>query len=41
MQAGANTLILCFVDFVSPLHAAAAMDTLQGELDTLFFFARI
>ncbi|KAK6786798.1 hypothetical protein RDI58_015323 [Solanum bulbocastanum] len=27
---GANTLILCFVDFVSPLHAAAAMDVLQG-----------
>ncbi|XP_006367960.1 RNA-binding protein 2-like [Solanum tuberosum] len=30
IHAGANTLILCFVDFVSPLHAAAAMDTLQG-----------
>ncbi|XP_025887286.1 RNA-binding protein 1-like isoform X1 [Solanum lycopersicum] len=25
-----NTLIHCFVDFVSPLHAAAAMDALQG-----------
>ncbi|XP_069154997.1 RNA-binding protein 1-like isoform X1 [Solanum lycopersicum] len=27
---GVNTLIHCFVDFVSPLHAAAAMDALQG-----------
>ncbi|XP_015078100.1 RNA-binding protein 1-like [Solanum pennellii] len=27
---GANTLILCFVDFLSPLHAAVAMDALQG-----------
>ncbi|KAK6786183.1 hypothetical protein RDI58_014708 [Solanum bulbocastanum] len=37
-HAGANPLnILCFVDFTSPHHAAAAMDALQGELDTLFF----
>nr|XP_025884645.1 RNA-binding protein 1-like isoform X5 [Solanum lycopersicum] len=27
---GVNTLIHWFVDFVSPLHAAAAMDALQG-----------
>ncbi|XP_027773749.1 RNA-binding protein 1-like [Solanum pennellii] len=27
---GVNTLIHCFVDFVSPLDAAAAMDALQG-----------
>ena len=37
MQPGVNTLIHCFVDFVSPLHAAAAMDALQGEFHTLFF----
>lgn len=27
---GGNPLVLCFVDFVSPAHAATAMDTLQG-----------
>ncbi|XP_009599059.1 RNA-binding protein 2-like isoform X2 [Nicotiana tomentosiformis] len=34
---GGDPLILCFVDFVTPLHAAAAMDALQGLED----FARI
>ncbi|KAK4344809.1 hypothetical protein RND71_034985 [Anisodus tanguticus] len=29
-HAGGDPLILCFVDFASPLQAAAAMDTLQG-----------
>ncbi|WMV34044.1 hypothetical protein MTR67_027429 [Solanum verrucosum] len=29
-HAGGDPLILCFVDFVSPLHAATAMDALQG-----------
>ncbi|XP_060212142.1 RNA-binding protein 2-like [Lycium barbarum] len=29
-HAGGDPLILCFVDFASPLHAAAAMDALQG-----------
>ncbi|KAF3671885.1 putative U1 small nuclear ribonucleoprotein A-like isoform X2 [Capsicum annuum] len=28
--AGGDPLILCFVDFASPLHSAAAMDALQG-----------
>ncbi|KAH9780233.1 hypothetical protein KPL71_008005 [Citrus sinensis] len=27
---GGDPLILCFVDFVSPAHAATAMDALQG-----------
>ncbi|XP_059304530.1 RNA-binding protein 2-like isoform X1 [Lycium ferocissimum] len=27
---GGNQFVLCFVDFVSPAHAATAMDTLQG-----------
>ena len=26
-------MVLCFVDFASPAHAATAMDALQGELD--------
>ncbi|KAM3308954.1 RNA-binding protein 1 isoform X1 [Capsicum chacoense] len=29
-HAGGDPLILCFVDFASPLHSAAAMDALQG-----------
>lgn len=29
-HAGGDPLILCFVDFASPIHAAAAMDALQG-----------
>ncbi|OIV98029.1 hypothetical protein TanjilG_12260 [Lupinus angustifolius] len=36
-QPGGDPLVLCFVDFVSPAHAATAMDALQGykfdELD--------
>ena len=27
---GGHPLVLCFVDFVSPAHAATAMDALQG-----------
>ncbi|KAK6786797.1 hypothetical protein RDI58_015322 [Solanum bulbocastanum] len=33
-HAGGDPLILCFVDFVSPLHAATAMDALQVYLLT-------
>lgn len=29
-HAGGDPLVLCFVDFVSPAHAATAMDALQG-----------
>ncbi|KAJ1388510.1 RNA-binding domain superfamily [Sesbania bispinosa] len=29
-QPGGDPLVLCFVDFVSPAHAATAMDALQG-----------
>lgn len=32
LQPGGDPLVLCFVDFVSPAHAATAMDALQGEL---------
>lgn len=32
MQPGGDPLVLCFVDFVSPAHAATAMDALQGEI---------
>lgn len=32
MQPGGDPLVLCFVDFLSPAHAATAMDALQGEL---------
>lgn len=31
MQPGGDPLVLCFVDFVSPAHAATAMDALQGK----------
>ncbi|XP_006360156.1 RNA-binding protein 2-like isoform X3 [Solanum tuberosum] len=31
-HAGGDPLILCFVDFVSPLHAATAMDALQEPI---------
>lgn len=30
-QPGGDPLVLCFVDFVSPAHAATAMDALQGK----------
>ena len=36
MQPGGDPLILCFVDFLSPAHAATAMDALQGKLNFLF-----
>jgi RNA recognition motif-containing protein len=29
-HSGDDPLVLCFVDFVSPAHAATAMDALQG-----------
>ncbi|KAH7543804.1 hypothetical protein JRO89_XS15G0022600 [Xanthoceras sorbifolium] len=35
---GGDPLILCFVDFVSPAHAATAMDALQGEFDLTCIF---
>lgn len=35
MQSKGDALVLCFVDFLSPAHAATAMDALQGELDVL------
>lgn len=38
LQSGGDPLVLCFVDFVSPAHAATAMDALQGELDMLITF---
>lgn len=36
MQPGGDPLVLCFVDFLSPAHAATAMDALQGEIMTHF-----
>lgn len=36
MQPGGEPLVLCFVDFMSPAHAATAMDALQGKLAILF-----
>ncbi|KAH9780227.1 hypothetical protein KPL71_008005 [Citrus sinensis] len=33
---GGDPLILCFVDFVSPAHAATAMDALQGQSNIIF-----
>lgn len=38
LQSGGDPLVLCFVDFVSPAHAATAMDALQGEIDMLNTF---
>ena len=38
LQSGGDPLVLCFVDFVSPAHAATAMDALQGEIDMLMTF---
>lgn len=38
VQAGGDPLVLCFVDFVSPAHAATAMDALQGEMCMLLTF---
>lgn len=35
MQPGGDPLVLCFVDFLSPAHAATSMDALQGELNML------
>ncbi|TXG48568.1 hypothetical protein EZV62_024443 [Acer yangbiense] len=35
---GGDPLILCFVDFVSPAHAATALDALQGEFDLTCIF---
>ncbi|KAJ6359441.1 hypothetical protein OIU76_001050 [Salix suchowensis] len=35
---GGDLLVLCFVDFLSPAHAATAMDALQGELNMLYIF---
>lgn len=32
MQPGRDSVVLGFVDFVSPAHAATAMDALQGVL---------
>lgn len=40
LQAGGDPLILCFVDFVSPAHAATAMDALQGQIDLTFKFSQ-
>ncbi|KAL3521663.1 hypothetical protein ACH5RR_019812 [Cinchona calisaya] len=31
-HSGGDPLVLCFVDFVSPAHAATAMDVLQGYI---------
>ncbi|XP_061956349.1 RNA-binding protein 1-like isoform X1 [Populus nigra] len=36
---GGDPLVLCFVDFLSPAHAATAMDALQGELNMLYIFS--
>lgn len=33
MQRGGDPFVLCFVDFLSPAHAAAALNALQGEFD--------
>lgn len=30
MQPGGDPLVLCFVDFESPAHAASVKDALQG-----------
>jgi hypothetical protein len=38
VQPGGEPLVLCFVDFMSPAHAATAMDALQGELTISFQF---
>lgn len=32
MQPGGDPLVLCFVDFASPAHAATAMEALQGKI---------
>lgn len=39
MQSGGDPLVLCFVDFVSPAHAATAMDALQGKLNVYIIAA--
>ena len=36
MQSGSDLFVLCFVDFLSPAHAATALDALQGELVEVF-----
>lgn len=38
VQPGGEPLVLCFVDFMSPAHAATAMDALQGEFTIPFQF---
>lgn len=38
LRQGGDPLVLCFVDFLSPAHAATAMDALQGELYMLYLF---
>ncbi|CAK9151570.1 unnamed protein product [Ilex paraguariensis] len=38
-HSGGDPLVFCFVDFVSPAHAATAMDALQGELLACIPFA--
>lgn len=34
LQSGGEPLVLCFVDFLSPAHAATALDALQGKIDS-------
>lgn len=36
MQPGGDPLLLCFVDFLSPAHAATAMDALHGNVSFSF-----
>lgn len=38
MQPGRDPVVLGFVDFVSPAHAATAMDALQGVLASALIF---
>lgn len=33
VQSGGDPLVLCFVDFQSPAHAATAMDAIQGTIE--------
>ncbi|KAG8390436.1 hypothetical protein BUALT_Bualt01G0083200 [Buddleja alternifolia] len=35
-HSGGEPLVLCFVDFQSPAHAATAMDALQGKINPCF-----
>ena len=36
VQPGGDPLVLCFVDFLSPAHAATAMEALQGKVSYSF-----